>query len=199
MSTTLDYSYRYPVDRGMRFPVLPNAQIKQAHASNVTALSGQTIPHTLDIHSYPGSVGGDQHLLETCKLIQRIPLERDLHKLHPGARSNFSHIPSDADTIDQLSLSAFHRYRRQKDYDPQRVPRVLDITAYQYCPTCCAMHLGQSIGCRRDLRYFTHHTSSRIPFDHLRPGMPFGRSYYNYLHEKLDQHSTGQFWKSRYH
>ncbi|THD26302.1 hypothetical protein D915_002921 [Fasciola hepatica] len=193
MTTHVDYSYRYPIDRSPQFPLLPAAQFNQANQTSITGVTGQyeTVYTDVDLDSQllgPPSSG--------VVLRQYNPTKRDLHPIQPGWSKN---APDKASLPEnRYKASDFHRYRRLKDYRPDQVPRIEDVLAYKYCPTCCALHVGACIGCRRDDRYATQLSTRHMPWHHPQPRAPFGRGLYGYLHEKLDNHRTGNFWQSKY-
>ncbi|KER32198.1 hypothetical protein T265_01633 [Opisthorchis viverrini] len=197
MSSFVDYSYRYPIDRTPKFNLLPNEQIKQASSVKITRLSGAYQPYTTDIRFGAGELVQGQKVPNTGELLQRIPLERDLHKIQPSLDKSLNF--KKCSPVDSLSISDFHRFRRLKDYEQKLVSRVPDILAYKYCASCSASHLGGCIGCRRDDRYYQHGPTRKMPFRNQRPDLPFGRGHYGYQHEQLDRHNTGHFWLSKYH
>ncbi|VDP86565.1 unnamed protein product [Echinostoma caproni] len=196
MTTNVDYSYRYPVDRAPSFPILPKEQFKLANQTSITGVTGQfeTVSTDLDFDSQ--ILGPDIYRENGERLKQHTPLERNLCPLYPGQHQ--SSCVQVKRPMEHYKQSDFHRYRRLKDYQPNKIPRIQDILAYRYCPTCCALHVGGCIGCRRNERYAMHYTTSRMPWYHPQPSVPFGRGYYSYLHEKLDNHRTGNFRLSKY-
>ncbi|KAA0190803.1 hypothetical protein FBUS_07636 [Fasciolopsis buskii] len=194
MPMIVDYSYRHPIDRSPRFPLLPAAQFNQANQTSITGATGQyeAIYTDVDFDSQPLGPRSSGVILK-----QYNPIQRDMTTIQPGR--NLHVADKDEPPAQRYKPSDFHRYRRLKDYRPDKVPRIEDVLAYKYCPTCCALHVGACIGCRRDERYATQLGSRRLPWHHPQPRAPYGRGLYGYLHEKLDSHKTGNFWLSKYH
>lgn len=188
-----DYSYRHPINRGSKFPILAAAQLRQTERDVLTGVSGQSVPK--DIHITPNrnitnliSNHGD--------FMNLIPVERNLTLLHPNRRTDWSYKP--ARPNNRYSMADFHRYRRLKELQPSLVPRMSDMMAYKYCPTCCTIDVSGCCGCQRDKVYTYYLNQRRMPYTGQRPEIPYGRGYYGYLHETLDNLKTGKYWTKQY-
>ncbi|CAH8576303.1 unnamed protein product [Heterobilharzia americana] len=180
-------SYRYPISRPPNFPFISDVHCRLAHRPIITGGNGLYSP-------YENYVKFSKRK-EVGEITHRIPLERNLKLLHPCTRKNWSFKPDKPEF--RYTLPNFHRYRLQKLI--QQPGEISDVYSQNYCETCCAKHQGGTYGCNRNSLYATHGTLPQTYFSvGCREEQELCKDHYGYLHQRLDSHSTGNFWLSKY-
>ncbi|VDQ12973.1 unnamed protein product [Trichobilharzia regenti] len=176
-------SYKYPVSRPPNFPFISEVHCKLAHRPMITGVTAPSIP--FQNHMTFGKQKNVSEITET------IPLEKNLKLLYPCIRGNWNYKHDKPEC--NPTLQNFHRHRLRKV-----VKQLDDIYSQNYCDTCCAKQQGGTYGCSRNALYSTYEIAPQMCFSvSSHQDEEFSKDHYNYLHERLDEHSTGKFRSSK--